>query len=507
MGKYLIGIDEGTMGCKTCIFDFDGNLVAYDYREYPCLYPQQGWVEQNPDDLTEGLFTSCKEAIKKSGIDPREIAALGLSTQGGPIGCTDENGKMIGNFISWMDGRCMTTDPDVSSYIDPAEYYQIEGWSIRALAMPCRTYIWLRENRPEFFEAAHIVTSQDYFLRQFGVKESYSDISSACREGTADIDKGVFSQKIHDMLGMDLKKRPKLMPNGAVVGAVSKEASEKCGLAEGTPICIGALDQDCSTFGSGMIRDGDACIVMGTLGACYVCSEKSVRDPQERLIVKVHSKFEEGKGPTTYTLEGMSMTSASSFRWYRDAIGVAEKEQAHISGQDAYTLLCNGAEQSVPGANGVMFLPFLQGCAVRNWADLKGTFTGIGLDTTRNDLTRAVLEGITYEMQDIIGIVESTGVEIHQVCLVGGPTKSDFWCQMQADIYQKPVVTMTSPETGCLGAAMFAGVGIGVYRDAYEAVERAVHVGKVYQPDPAKKDVYAHSFAKFKEVSAALHKA
>ena len=508
MKKYLVGIDAGTMGGKTCIFDLDGKLISYDYQEYPIYFPADLTVEQDLDEVAEGLYTTVRNALEKGGVDPEEIIAIGISTQGGAITFVDADGKQIGRSISWMDNRCALVDPDTSKYIDPAKYYELEGWSIRGLVMPGREYLWLRENKPELFdEAAHIVTHQEYILRKFGVDGYFTDPSSACREGTAVTETGEFSEEIHNAFGIDLNKRGKVVANGTVVGYVTEEVSAKCGLAVGTPVCVGALDQDCSTFGAGMITPGDTGVVMGTFGACYVCSDKNLRDDKERLIVKMHTRFDDNKGPTTYTMESMTLTSASSFKWYRDAVGTTEKAEAEATGEDAYTVLARSAAESVPGANGVTFLPYLGGCMLQNWPEIKGSFIGITMATQRADLTRAVMEGIVYETYDMIKTVEETGAEIGDIVLAGGPTKSEFWCQMQADIYQRRLVITESPETGCLGAALYAGVGAGAYKDAYEAVKKAVHVKKVYEPNPDNAEAYEAAFRRYKAMGQAIHEA
>jgi len=503
MRNYLVGIDEGTMGCKTCIFDLEGELIAYDYREYGSIYPKPGWVEQSADELTEALYSSCKAAIEKSGIDPKEILGVGLSTQGGVVGAVDENGKIIGNFIGWQDTRCFETNSDTSDTIPMDEYYKIEGWSVRGLMHPYRTHLWLEENQPELHKkAARFVTNQEYFLRKFGAIGYYTDSSSACREGLADTDKHEYSEKLIKAAGMDPAKRGTVVDHGTVVGFVTKEVAEKTGLAEGTSVCVGALDQDCSTFGAGMIREGDACVVMGTFGACFVVTEKPVRDAKERLIVKSHTRFK--RGPNTYTLEGMSTTSASAFRWYRDQVARLEKKTAQETNGDPYNLICKEAEKSEPGSRGLTFLPYFTGATARGNADAKGAFVGIRLDTVNADMSRAVLEGITFEMFDIIKIVEASGVEINSVRLAGGPTKSPFWCQIQADIYQKPVIVVKSPETGCLGAALFAGIGVGAYVNAYDAVDKAVKIAVTYQPHPENFAAYTDAYERYLSIYKGL---
>ncbi|MCI8326987.1 MAG: carbohydrate kinase [Lachnospiraceae bacterium] len=503
MGKYLVGIDEGTMGCKTCIFDLDGNLIAYDYREYRSIYPAPGRVEQDPLELTEALYVSCKTAIKQAGIDPKEILGLGLSTQGGVIGPADKNGEILGNFIGWQDTRCTETKPDINYIYPMDQYYEKEGWSIRGSMHPFRTYIWLKENDPEFFEqASRWMTNQEYFLRKFGVDGFYTDASSACREGLADTNNFKYSEELLNTLGIDVSKKGEIVCHGTVVGHVNEMVAERTGLAVGTPVCVAALDQDCSTFGAGLLRNGDVCVVMGTLGACYVASDKGIRDKQERLIVKSHTYFE--KGPNTFTIEAMSTTSASALRWYRDQISTFEKAYASMTDENAYDLITKQAEKSEAGARGVTFLPYMTGATARQNSEARGTFTGIRLDTKQADLSRAVLEGISYEMLDIIRIIEQSGVEINTIRLVGGPVKSPFWCQVQADIYQRPVIVLQAPETGCLGAALFAGIGVGVYKDAYDAVDTAVKVKVTYEPNPEMREAYEEGFRRYLSVYEGL---
>jgi len=248
MGRYLVGIDEGTTGCKTCIFEFDGTLVGSDYREYKCYYPKPGWVEQDGDEITAGLFASCRAAIAKAKIDPREIVAVAISTQGSVWGPLDKDGILTRPFMGWQDARGASYVDRMKNgeYIDPAELYQIAGYG--PATVPALTkYLWFKDNEPELFEkTAYFASHQEYFLKRFGAEDWFvTDTATASRTGVFDIDNRCWSKKIIvDSLGLDIGKFARIVKAGTVVGTINKYVAEQTGLVEGTKLCVGAMDQN-----------------------------------------------------------------------------------------------------------------------------------------------------------------------------------------------------------------------------------------------------------------------
>ncbi len=507
MGKYIVGLDEGTTGCKACVFDFDGNILGSDYKEYPCIYikGKPSYVEQRADSITPALFDCVKAAISKSGIKKDSILAIGLSSQGAVIGMVDSKGLPLHNFISWQDGRGAEMTDEMLNRISEREYYNITGWNINNSILPVAKHLWLQKHKPKLYEkTSRFVTNQEYFLKQFGADGWYVDSSSICREALGDVDNHDYSQRIFDLFNMDIGKRGKRVPNGTVVGEVGTKVSELTGLPVGCKICVGAMDSDCSPFGCGLIRPNDTSIVMGTYGACFICSEKPIRDPNDSLLmVKSHTYFK--NGPNTFTIEGGSPASASAYRWFRDNFGTLELETEKKTGVPAYELMAMQAKKSSPGANGVTFLPFLQGrMGGKNNPYAKGALIGMRMSTRREDMLRAVMEGICFEIKETLIAQTAANIHIGNIHLTGGAAKSPFWVQMQANIYQKPITVLETTENGCLGAAMFAGVGIGAYKDAYEAVERAVRKGKTYTPNLNLKDVYEDAYLQFESAYSGL---
>lgn len=502
MGKYLVGIDEGTTGCRTCIFDVEGNVVGMDYREYPCHYPQPGWVEQLAEEMTPALFETCRAAIHKSGINPKEIVAVGISSQGSVTGPVGKDGKLLRPFIGWQDMRATKEMEEIANLIPPEEYYRITGTPINVtVVFNISKHLWIRNNEPDIYEqTAMWTTNQDYFLREFGADDYFTDLSSGSRTGLFDVDNHCWSKEVFDRLGFDMDKYPKVAEGGQVVGKVPKSVAEKTGLPEGALLCVAAHDQNCSTFGCGAVEGGVAVIVLGTFGSCFVVSDKPIRDPNGILIVKGNV------GPKNWTIEAASLAAASSYRWFRDTFGGLEVAAGKILNDDPYNLINRQIEQVPPGANGITFLPYLAGAAMgpRANANARGALIGMTLGTTRAEIARAVMEGICYEMRDILEAQKKAGIELKAIRLTGGATKSPLWNQMQADIYQVPVYVVQTSETGALGAALYAGVGAGVYKSFKEAVDVAVHVKEVYEPNPKLASAYEEGFQRFVSAYEAL---
>ncbi len=501
MGKYLVGIDEGTTGCKTVIFDLEGKVLGYDYTEYPCYYPKPAWVEQVPEDITPKLFETCRNAIKKSGIDPKEIIAMGLSSQGSVFGPVDKDFKLLRPFIGWQDLRGADYCPDMRTKMDFDEYYNITGHPGGPI-FSITKYQWLRDNEPEIWEkTAYLSQHQDYFLREFGAKDFFAnDVSSTSRTGLFDVKAVDWSQRVLDVFGFDRKMMGGVANGGDIAGYIPADVAEKTGLPVGTPICVGAHDQNCSTMGCGLVESGLASLVLGTWGSCYVTMEEFKVDPNKVLISKGNV------GPNNFTIEGAAVAAASTYQWYRDTFGGVEVAASQVLGRDAYDLINDQIDRVPVGANGITFLPHLQGAGAgpRANSNSRGTLTGINLGTTKAEVARAVMEGITFEMRDILEAQRRAGVDVKAIRLTGGGAKSPMWIQMQADAYQRPIEVLQTTETGTLGAALYAAVGTGTFSSYKEAADKAVKISGVYEPNPKNFAAYDEAYAKWVAVYESL---
>lgn len=498
--SYLIGIDAGTTGCKTVIFTEDGKPVGMDYREYPSLFPQPGWIEQSYDDIIPPLVESCRVAINKSQIDRKKIKGLAFSSQAPLLTMLDEEGFLMRDFVSWQDLRGAPYIPQLREAYGADKFYAETGDPLNTNSAAPK-WAWLRDNEPENFERARwLLSEQEYLLKLWGAEEYWTDLSSASREGMLNVDTMEWSKGVHDLVGLPIEKRAKISTTpGQVVGEITGDIALRAGLPDGVPLSIGGHDQNCSTFGGGAVKGGDTVMVMGTFGSCYVVMDEPKRDPARKLVVKPNH------GMGNWTIEAFSNTSASAFRWFRDTFSDLETAAGLAVGIDPYEFMTRQASQSTIGANGVTFLPYLAGVAgARQNSGARANLFGMSLSTTKADVVRAVLEGICFEMKDIINAQKAAGIDIETIRLVGGAAKSPFWSQMLADALGHPIEILANDQAGCLGAAMYAGVGVGVYDSCEEAAERAVAVSSRYEPDTTKAREYDSAFETFVESYEAL---
>ncbi len=499
--KYIVGIDEGTTGTKTVVFDTQGHTVGSAYIEYPSFYPKPGYVEQDISLIKEAIFDTCKQAIANSGVNPADIVAVSMSTQGAACILVDENGNVVRNrMIGWQDLRNTEVAEDIKNAVSDDEHYAIEGASIGAFNTGVT--VWVKKNEPELWKKVNrICTNHDYFLHELGADGYFADIASTHRISMLDVDTNTWSERLIKAYGFEDKQLPTIVTEpGRVVGEISKEVAERTGLPVKCKICVGAQDVNCSSFGVGGTNGDISVMVCGTFGASYIAIDKPVRDPKKTIVVKGN----QGMG---WQLEAFSHTSASAFRWFRDTLCSLEVATSKLIGVDPYSLMTEIAANSQPGANGVTALTCLQGAQGRQVNEnARGTFLGITLATTKADLAHAVLEGIVYEMKDILLMQEEFAGEIKTVRLSGGVTKSPFWCQMFADILNKPIELTEVTEAGALGAAMYAGIGIGLFKDCEDAAKQCIRIKETYIPNPKAAEAYENGFKRYMEAFSALNK-
>ncbi|MHB1420813.1 MAG: FGGY-family carbohydrate kinase, partial [Bacillota bacterium] len=410
MAKYLVGIDIGTTGSRCCIFDLKGNLLGSGYREYCCIYPKPNWIDQDGDLLLTQTYDACKTALKTSGIEPKEIATIAFSTQRSVFGPVGKDGKPVRNFISWQDNRGHIEVEEMQEKITPEEYYKITGLPVGATTWIISKLLWYRKNEPENYEKTAVFTqNQDYFLKAFGADDYYVDVSDGPFFGVFDVDKAEYSEKLLNLFDIPREKLPKLTKPGTMVGRITKDVAQATGFAEGTPICVGAGDQNCALVGAGVVKAGLASITLGTAGLGIAFSPEPVRDPNGNMMITGHA------GTGKWQVEGISLAAASCYRWYRGTFCEMEETNAEKLNKDPYDLINEQIAGVPPGAKGVVFLPYLASAGTPRYnPDARGTFLGLTFAHKKADIARAVMEGICLEMRDIIQAQKACGLDIEK---------------------------------------------------------------------------------------------
>jgi xylulokinase len=308
-----------------------------------------------------------------------------------------------------------------------------------------------------------------------------------------------YSQKLCDVFGVDKNKLAPLKKSGEIIGAVTEEVALKTGLAVGTPLVMGTGDQQSGCLGCGCVEEGVGYASGSTAGITAGKSRNLLRDPIRKCYVL-------GTPDEAYVMEGQANSAGSAFKWLKTEFGDVEDLTAKYLGLEVYDFLTASSKKSVPGANGVFFLPYLQGANTPNYeANARATFVGMTFAHTRNDIVRATMEGICYDIRDMLDAMVAGNVpEYKTVRLTGGISRSDFWNQMQADIYNRPCETVACEEATALGCAMVAAVGVGVYKDFNEAAKSMVQVTKRYEPNPKTVGRYEDAYQTWRTVYRSL---
>ena len=401
MGKYVVGIDAGTMGVRTVIFDLQGNEVSSAYFETPTFYPRPGWVEQRAEDVIELAYKSVAAALKKKNVDASEIISISFTNQRTTWAPIDKEGNFLHNMFIWQDQRGAEIFPWAREQLakhgmTEMDLYNRCGHPMGSVQCGSKAF-WYRLNMPDLYEKTYkMITPHAMLAKAFGADDWYDEESDANWWLVTKCDTFEFDPELCEIFGMDIDKYPRNMKSGTPIGAVTKEVAEKTGLKEGTPLFVGSGDQQCGAAGVGNSgTPGLGSVCLGTAGLCIGYSATPVRDPNGKCHVLGHPAG-------GYTMEGHASAAASSFRWLRNAISQFEMTAANISGIDEYDIMSATASKAPIGAKGTIFLPWLAGAACPHYNDqARGAFIGMTLGTTKAELLRAAMEGICFAMREM----------------------------------------------------------------------------------------------------------
>ncbi|MFH1006115.1 MAG: xylulokinase [Candidatus Latescibacterota bacterium] len=493
---YLLGIDIGTSGVKTILVDENGQTVRSATVEHPLSTPHPNWSEQQPEDWWQGTVASVREVIRT--IDAKAIAGIGLSGQMHSSVFLDKRDAVIRPAILWNDGR---TAPQCRWITETVGIENLERWvanpALEGFTAP--KVIWLREHEPAHYAKVKTLLLPKDYIRFRLTGEKAMDVSDAAGTLLFDVRARRWSKDILAALDLSPEMLPDVTESVDICGRITKKVAEQTGLLAGTPVVGGGADNACGATGAGIVREGRVLSSVGTSGTVVAHCDAVKVDPDMRVHTFCHSV------PNCWYLMGVTLSAGNSLRWFRDVFGGMEREMETRTGVDAYDLLTKQAAQAEPGSEGLIFLPYLNGERTPHQdADARGVFFGIGARHTRAHMVRSVLEGITYAMLDSLEIIRSLGIGVEEIRSTGGGARSAFWRQLQADVYQAPVVTVNNLEGPAFGAALMAGVGAGVFQDLGEAADALVKVESVTEPIAAQSAVYREGYGLFRSLYPAL---
>ncbi len=487
--KYFIGIDVSTTATKALLMDETGAVLAVAATEYPFETPKPLWSEQHPDLWWDGTQKSIRAVLKNAGVSGDQIAAVGLTGQMHGLVLLDDEGNVLRPAILWNDQRTQAQCDAIHQQFGREHFIQMSG-NVALTGFTAPKILWVKENEPEVYaRIAHILLPKDYVRYQLTAAFGMDKADGA---GTIlmDLKQRTWSTEILAGLGIPAHWMPELYEGHQVTGSVSASAAALTGLQVGTPVIAGGGDQAAQAVGVGAVQEGIVALTLGTSGVVFATTDSPFIEPQGRLHAFCHSV------PGKWHLMGVMLSAAGSLRWYRDTF-------APGMGYDG--LLAPAADVPI-GSDGLLFLPYLTGERTPHPDPLaRGAFVGLTVRHGMAHCTRAVLEGVAFGLRDGFELMKSAGLSsIQQVRVSGGGAKSVLWRQILADVFGCELVTVNTTEGAAYGAAILAGVGVGVFSSVEQACADLVKVTGSTAPVQAQAAAYERHYQHYRALYPAL---
>lgn len=502
---FLLGIDIGTSGTKTVLFDEEGITIASALSEYPLYQPNIGWAEQDPEDWWAASCITIKEVLAKSGVDPADVKGIGLSGQMHGAVLLDKDNRVLRKAIIWCDQRSSAECEQITSLIGRDRLIEITA-NPALTGFTASKVMWVKNHEPEIFEKTKKILLPKDYVRFRLTGEFATEVSDASGMQFMDIPRRQWSSEVLDKLGIDRSMLGDLYESQEVCGRLSRTAAELTGLKEGTPVVGGAGDQAAGAVGNGIVRPGVISSTIGTSGVVFAFSESVSIDPKGRVHTFCHAV------PNTWHIMGVTQGAGLSLKWFRDNFCIEEKRTAELMRIDPYVLMDQEAEKVEAGSKGLIYLPYLMGERTPHLdPNAKGVFFGLSAKHEKPEMIRAVMEGVVYSLKDCLEIIREMGVDVTEVRASGGGGKSKLWRQMQADVFGTDITTINSSEGPALGVALLAGVGTGIYSSVEEACDQVIKVKTLQKVDITLNakyskfyNIYRRLYVSLKEDFAAL---
>ena len=486
-----LGLDVGTTGCKACVFDAAGNLLATAYREYPLLTPEPGAAEIDSARVCQGCVEVIREAAAAVGNDP--VRGLGISSQGEAFTPVSADGRILANGMVSSDARAEPIVDDWSREFGRQRLYEITGHTSHPMFTLFKL-LWLRDNRPAVWrEAARFYCFEELIQWRLGLEPAIS-WPLAGRTMLFDVRSHAWNEEILSEVGLDPTRLAPPVPSGTVVGTIPSSMAAELGLPEGVQVVAGGHDQPCGALGAGAIEPGLAMYATGTVECICPAFDRPIL---EESFFRNNLCTYDYTVKDMYTTVAFSLTGGNLLQWFRDQWGQVEIEEAQRVGGSAYDLLL----ESMPSEpTDLLVLPYFTPSGTPYFdAQTPAAIVGLRMGTTRQQVLRALLEGIAMEMRLNVDILQDAGLGVREFRAIGGGAKNPALAQLKADVLGRPITTLAVTEAGCLGVAMLAcGADTGI--SLAQLVQSWVTPQSLVEPDPKRAEFYRQRFGAYKEL-------
>ncbi|RLC37417.1 MAG: sugar kinase [Candidatus Nealsonbacteria bacterium] len=492
---YLLGIDIGTTKIKVGIFSLKGTLKSFATMSLEILQPKSNYSEVALTTQWGKLLQCLSIALKEAQVSPKKIKSIGISTLCPVFVALDAEGEPLRAGIIYSDQRSIK-QKKINKTFPEKEFFNITGNRINPAVCSFSNMLWIKDNEPGIFNKTSIFGHIDTYLIYKLTGKFAIDWTNASFTGIYDIKKNIWSKELCALFGISLKKLPAIFAPITVVGGITQKISKLTGLEEGTPVIAGAADTACSALALGVTNNGQIFQTSGGSEVTSICS--GIPRFDNRFANRNHIVL--GK----WLFHGAMSTGGTSLKWINEIFYPGLKETYR------YRKMDKEARISSPGANGVIFLPYLSGERTPKWdPHTRGIFWGLTLKNNRSDMIRSVLEGVAYGMREIIEIIEgSLEIKVNEIGIVGGGAKNDLWNQIKADITQKKILRYKFHETALLGAALLGGIGVNIFSNYKEAITKVVPLLKIEKSYYPNSEIffryYSRNFRIYKSLYVAL---
>jgi len=486
--RYVLGIDLGTTGTKTALFDEQGALIRSKTIDYPLYQPYNGWAEQDAADWWNAAVLGIRGVI--SGVDESLICGVGLSGQMHGLVMLDGAGSVLRRPIIWCDQRTGSESRQLTEAIGAKRLVEITA-NPAMTGFTAAKILWVRNNEPEVYEkCAHILLPKDY-IRYMLTGDLATEASDAAGMQLMDVQGRRWSDELLEKLNIDRSLLAPIYESPDVTGVVNKKAAKLTGLRAGTLVVGGAGDNAAAAVGTGVVKTGRAFNTIGSSGVIYSVSDQVSVDPEGRVHTLCASV------PGKWTVMSCTQSAGLSLKWLRDTCFGSDLTEA----RSPYSLLSEMADDVPPGAGGLLYLPYLMGERSPHLdPDCRGVFFGLSASHGRPHMVRAVMEGVAYSQWECVEVFREMGVAVDKMTVCGGGGRSRLWRQILADMYGCPVIVPQTEEGPALGAAILAAVGAGVYSSLEEACAVIVKTQSVQEPNPENQKIYRGCFELYKKL-------
>jgi len=496
---YVLGVDIGTTATKVALFDLKGTTVASATKEYKLITPTALEVEVEVETLWNVFKEGVRDVLTKSKVEPENVKALGISSQGETLVPISKNGKSLRRAIVWLDNRAQEEAKILHKKFDNEKSYMITGQVKLVPTWPASKILWIKRHEPDVSKQVYkYLLVEDYIIWRmtgFFVTEA-SLLCSTCYWNI--VTKKWWSEMI-DFLGITPEQLPEIMESGEKIGNILPSAAQELGLTVETIVSTGALDQACGTIAVGNIKPGIFTANIGAALAICATLEKPIFDPKRRVPIHYHAM------PDTYMAHTFT-TGGMALRWFRDTFCETEKSVANLTNMSSYALIDKEVNKIQPGSEGLVMIPHLQGAmAPEANPKAKGVFFGFTLRHKKPHFARSIMEAISCTIRRNIEAFEELAIRVSEIRALGGGTRSRIWNRIIADLTKKTVVATSHVEdAACLGAAMLAGKAAGLFKNLEGAVEDMVSIKERFEPNPKNRRVYDTLYMKYVKLYESL---